>query len=340
MRRRIGLALIALLSFLLSSELLLQALSLAARAGVGWRARESEAGAIKILAVGDSHTYGAPLPREDAYPAQLERRLADELPDRRVQVLNRGVPGVNSAFVVKHLEQLIALHDPDLVIVWVGTNNRWNVLDAEGWGGSGPFERLHRALLHVKLYRLARVLQSSLADSEDAVAVMDPYLGYTVDGSPVVQRRREGRLAPGEHAAGLALDLERIAGTARSLGRPVIFVTYPLASQNTASDTIASTGARLGVPVVDTRLSFAHARAEGERTGDLIVMAAGPHPTRRLYAYVVEDMLPRVIEALPEAALASPRRSSRVAPAPARPGTTRAGGRRGTGSMRARGPGR
>ena len=298
MRRRIGLALLALLTFVASSELMLQVLSLAACAGVGLRGEENDPGAIRILAVGDSHTYGAPLPREDAYPAQLERRLAQELPDRRIQVLNRGVPGVNSAFVVNRLEELIVRHQPDLVIVWVGTNDSWNDLEAEGWGGSGLLDRLHRALLHVKLYRLYRVLQVSLSQDADVVAAPNRFVGYTVDGAAIAHRRPEGRLPSDEHAAGLALDLERIAGIARGLGRPVLFVTYPLATQATASDAIVQAGARLGVPVVDSRRSFDRARRDGYRTGDLIVMAAGPHPTRLLYRYAVEDMLTPVVEAL------------------------------------------
>jgi hypothetical protein len=28
-----------------------------------------------VLCVGDSHTYGAPLPREESYPHQLEEQL-------------------------------------------------------------------------------------------------------------------------------------------------------------------------------------------------------------------------------------------------------------------------
>jgi hypothetical protein len=300
MRRRIGLATIAILTFLLSCEILLQLLGVAARAGFG-RPDDGRTGSdvITILAVGDSHTYGTPLPREHAYPAQLEALLSREFSGREFRVLNRGVPGVNSAFVTNRLEQQILLLDPDLVIVWAGTNNRWNSLESESWESDGLGERLHRRLLHVKLYRLARVLEMSMAGAEDEVAVKEPYVGFTVGGSPVRARRgRDERLSPTEHEAGLSLDMERIVGTARGLGRKILFVTYPKETQRTASDAIAEAGERLGVPVVDSRRSIARAEADGHRPGELIVMAAGPHPTRLLYSYVVQDMLPEVTKAL------------------------------------------
>lgn len=299
MRRRIGLAALAVLTFALSCEVLLQILGFVAGYGLALR-DEAGAGAeaTTILAVGDSHTYGAPLPREEAYPAQLERLLIREFPERSFRVLNRGVPGVNSAFVVKRLEQQILLLDPDLVIVWVGTNNRWNSLDGEDWESAGFGERLHRWLLHLKLYRLARVLEMAAAGARDELTTHQPYIGFTVDGSPVLQRRAGGLLAPDEHAAGLALDLRRIIAIARGLGRPVMLVTYPRETQGTATEAIVSVAEALGVPVVDSRRSLARAEADGHPIQDLIVYAAGPHPTGLLYRYVVRDMLPEVVRAL------------------------------------------
>lgn len=283
-RKRVGLIAFSLLTFLVSCEILLQLAALATRSGAGDRTGgEGPSDAITILCVGDSHTYGAPLPREDAYPAQLERQLSDRF-GVPVRALNRGVPGVNSAWVAKRLAREILQRQPDLVIVWVGTNNRWNSLDAESWEQEGMGERLHRGLLRVRLYRLATVLHMSVFTPERSGR----------------ERSRPGQaeLAPSDHARGLALDIRRMAETARSLDRPILFVTYPRPTQAVASNVIAGMGAELGVPVIDSRDAYARAVEAGHKPGHLIVMAAGPHPTRLLYGYVVQQMIPEVEKAL------------------------------------------
>ena len=56
-------------------ELFLQAASFVARrAGARAAPGDSEAASV-ILCVGDSHTYGLPLPKEESYPAQLEEKV-------------------------------------------------------------------------------------------------------------------------------------------------------------------------------------------------------------------------------------------------------------------------
>jgi lysophospholipase L1-like esterase len=79
----------------------------------------AEANALTILCVGDSHTFGAPLPAQDAYPAQLSERMNALRTERRVRVVNLGIPGQNSAMVANRLEKQINYYRPDLVIVWV-----------------------------------------------------------------------------------------------------------------------------------------------------------------------------------------------------------------------------
>jgi hypothetical protein len=304
-RRRLGLVSLAIIAFLVGSEIALQIFGLGARIWLDGRADGSAstgtAATITLLCVGDSHTYGAPLPRIDSYPSQLEAKLRSEYPDRDFRVLNRGVPGVNSAFVANRLEQQILKHQPDMILVWAGTNNRWNALETEAWEEQrGLAAGTHRALLHLKLYRLARVAWFSLTGAEDAVAVKG-IAGYSVGDELVRTKRRPQRLSDADLAPGLAFDMERMVRTAEAFSTPILFVTYPKDSQLGATEAIRATGDRLGVPVVDSRESLRRALAEGREMGELIVYAAGPHPTALLYAYVVEAMLPRVTAAvLPE----------------------------------------
>jgi lysophospholipase L1-like esterase len=71
------------------------------------------AGGLRILAVGDSFTFGVGARQEETWPARLERRM------RNVQVLNAGAPGFGVPDEVAWFETYgVGLH-PDVVVVAV-----------------------------------------------------------------------------------------------------------------------------------------------------------------------------------------------------------------------------
>jgi lysophospholipase L1-like esterase len=76
------------------------------------------AGEFRILAIGDSFTYGHGVQLEESWPKVLERRLSADVPDdRTVSVLNAGQPGygldqVFESFRVRRLDL-----EPDLVLL-------------------------------------------------------------------------------------------------------------------------------------------------------------------------------------------------------------------------------
>lgn len=288
---RVGLALLA---GLLAAELMLQLAGLVVRA-TSSRASgvAADAQAITVLCVGDSHTYGLPLPVEQSYPAQLERALALRHPGRRFQVVNLGIPGLNSAYAANRLERQMLQLDPALVIVWVGINNQWNVAETEVWQAEGPdrWQSLRRVLMRSKLFRLASIAW------------------FTQSGHQYDPEQRggwfEGEIAPSARAAGaapsdirtppgLAFDLARMLDTTRSLGVPIFFVSYPLPKQEPVNRAIRLAGEQLGVPVVESARARERAQADGHTIDELIDLSAGPHPSGLLYRYVVERMLPLV----------------------------------------------
>lgn len=298
-RRRPGawvlLAVLALVVSLVAGESFLQLASWATRQWVAGRGGMVMAeGAIRILCVGDSHTFGLPLPEEESYPAQLGEALARRHPGIEVEVINLGIPSLNSAFVANRLEEQMHQIQPQLVIVWVGINNLWNVVET---GVRSPGDRwwsVREALHASRLFRLASIIWFSAQGHQ-----YDPMQrGGWWEGEAMPS----GRLPKGAPRVnprpGLLRDFARMAELARALDTPILFVAYPFAGQRPISQLILEAGARSGVGVIETAPAMDRARAEGYSRVDLIDERSGPHPSGVLYRYVVEAMLPDVERAL------------------------------------------
>jgi len=261
-------------------------------------AREASGGAdaavVTILCVGDSHTYGLPLPEDESYPAQLEVALRALHPEQPFRVVNLGVPSLNSTFVANRLERQIFQLEPQLVIVWVGVNNLWNVVETRQWERPDRWRALRRVLMHLRLFRLA-----SIAWFNSTGHQYDPGArGGWFEGELQPSGRLPHGAAAPDPAPGLARDLERMTELTRSLEVPILFVGYPMFGQQPISEIIHVTGARLGVGVVDSATAMRRALAEGHGIEALIDRRAGPHPSGLLYGYVVQAMLPMVEDTL------------------------------------------
>ena len=83
-------------------------------------ASAASAATIRIVDFGDSATYGYLVPRQDAYPAQLQALLRKKGYD--VVVENAGVNGDTTAGALKRFDQAIG-PDTDIAIVELGTND-------------------------------------------------------------------------------------------------------------------------------------------------------------------------------------------------------------------------
>ena len=284
---------------LVSAELFLQAASLVAHA---FASRADPAAArtaevVRVLCVGDSHTYGLPLPRAESYPAQLEVALAERHPDRVFEVVNHGIPGMNSGFAANRLERQMLQIAPRLVVVWVGINNYWNVVEANTDADGSPGLQLRRALLRSRLFRLASIAWYTRTGHQYAP---DQHGGW-YEGERVPTGPRKPGADVGPPAPGLAEDLARMAKIARALETPIVFVTYPMRKQRPVNQIIERVAFEHDVPVVDGADALERAVAAGHAIDDLIDLSAGPHPTGLLYAFIVEALVREVDHVLAQA---------------------------------------
>jgi lysophospholipase L1-like esterase len=71
---------------------------------------------FRILGVGDSFTFGNGVAGDDTWPQQLERLLAQET-NRKIQVINGGIWGLDTVQEVDYAEGWIERFAPDLVVL-------------------------------------------------------------------------------------------------------------------------------------------------------------------------------------------------------------------------------
>ncbi|NNE42927.1 MAG: hypothetical protein HKN12_01850, partial [Gemmatimonadetes bacterium] len=64
-------------------------------------------GVTRLLVIGDSFAFGWGVPAEDAFPRRLEELLRERHPDRRIEVVNAGIPGFSQFQQRAMLERLL-----------------------------------------------------------------------------------------------------------------------------------------------------------------------------------------------------------------------------------------
>ena len=77
-------------------------------------ARDKDARAFRVFALGASTLLGFPNPAYTSFPNFLQQMLADAYPERGIEVVNCGVTAINS-FVVREFVEEVVEHEPDLV---------------------------------------------------------------------------------------------------------------------------------------------------------------------------------------------------------------------------------
>lgn len=81
------------------------------------RSVEKSPGTFRILALGDSHTFGWGVGQNETWPSVLEEKLLVKYPKRDFEVMNLGVPGYNAVQEVQAFETKAEALNPDLVII-------------------------------------------------------------------------------------------------------------------------------------------------------------------------------------------------------------------------------
>ncbi len=98
-------------------------------------------GTLRVLAVGDSYTFGAGVAEEAAWPRQLEGALRDAgVP---AEVINAGTSGYGTLQYLGVVRRLLPVYQPDVVVVMVTYNDPGNDLATRA--GAFPSLKVHQS---------------------------------------------------------------------------------------------------------------------------------------------------------------------------------------------------
>ncbi len=199
---------------------------------------------LRILALGDSNTWGGG--GAAAYPARLQSLLEEDEEEggRRFQVINLGVPGTNSGQMLHQLPKILQAYGPDLVLLLIGANDYWNATDMDLPGAASGLRRLHRALLASRTYRLVfltlvglepspdvsgDVRRSRTALRRDAGGNEDFTVRHLEDGGLTLtyrNGRRDALLSQAEHAESVEQHTYRLMQQIERFGVPLLVLEY------------------------------------------------------------------------------------------------------------------
>lgn len=217
------------------------------------------AGTYRVLAVGDSCTFGSGAGQAGGYPAQLEQRLRDSRREPSFQVLNGGVPGYTSFQALGFLETRGFDLDPDAVVFATGINDA-SVATA---GSKRRFDR--GSMLSDREYA-----EASRANRRFGITRLLWRAGLGLGGSAEPGERPGGlkrRVSPSAYAA----NLESLVSASRARGILPLIVVWPVRNQ------VADPEARTPEKPIDRVIPLYHARARdvARRTGAPLVDLVG-----------------------------------------------------------------
>ncbi|KAA3631245.1 MAG: SGNH/GDSL hydrolase family protein [Calditrichaeota bacterium] len=130
---------------------------------------------IRILAVGNSCTFGWGVEDDSIWTTRLSRKLQSEFPAKDIEILNCGVPGYSSYQGKIYFEKELLKLNPDIVTIMFGWNDQWtagkNISDHEQEKPNAVILRLQNIFSHLKIYQLARKIVLSATEKQQQISL-------------------------------------------------------------------------------------------------------------------------------------------------------------------------
>jgi lysophospholipase L1-like esterase len=264
----------------------------------GWRGGEFQPTfapeELRVLAVGDSCTFGKGVIEQDCWPRQLERLLQERHPERRVMVANLGVNGYSSLQYQRVIEQAFDTK-PHLVVLGYNVNDFPNItarVDKVIYQNEKTLRahipgKVREQLSSMALYRLLRSAFYELKETRDLERMErisnDATQGF---GRNTERWRTESKV------------LGAIAETVRGAGAQMAIFLFPFENMvyldeytHGPVDSVRGLCEEIGVPFVDMVGEFReHAHRESPPR-ELFLTGDRYHPNPEGYSVVARAVV-------------------------------------------------
>ena len=238
------------------------------------------------------------MPEEESYPGHLQRLLDADEPGAFL-VINKGIPGFNTSMVRKRLADQVVRYTPDVVILWAGINDTWNLTDVEVTGRT-LWEHLQGIVGRLRVYRFVRVwlhhrtLPRGFAHETRRPVTRGTKLNRYIDYGDEIESldlQRRDRHVDEEMKERLQHNYRAIIHQLRAEGIPVIFVAYPVPWKDfaTVNRVIRDVTEREDVPMVRSWESIQRLPPERRK------LLPGAHPNGPMYGEIARDIVPVVL---------------------------------------------
>jgi lysophospholipase L1-like esterase len=270
----------------------------------GWRGPEFQpsyaSDELRVVAIGDSCTFGKAVEEADSWPRQLERELQSRLgAARRVQVANLGVNGYSSRDYLEVLKTQAIEVKPHVVVVGYCLNDFPNALkqvDAAVFQGKESLRAqlswdMREQLGRLALFRWLRASYYEFRRSEDLAQV--ELLASRVVGDAA--NATAGMDAERQRA-------EEMRAICIGAGAELVTMLFPYESQVYLDTAVAGPGPKLkttmesiDVPFLDLASVFRESLSTNGESQRLFVRGDRYHPNAEGYALVARSVAAQIL---------------------------------------------
>ena len=196
---------------------------------------EKPRGVYRIVALGGSSTYDVSIEdNKKIFTAQLEKLLTEQYGYQNVEVINAGVPGYNSWEILINLEFRVLDLNPDLVIIYEGTNDvHARLVEPSAYRGDDSGRRQPWVVPAVPLWEHSALLRilSRMMNLTRQVSVDDFTSSQTFLSWPFEYRLEEDGADPAKILEQnppiyFQRNLENMIAIAKEHGSQVLFATW------------------------------------------------------------------------------------------------------------------
>lgn len=244
----------------------------------------------RVVCIGDSLTFGMHLAEQNSYPSQLYDKLQNR-PGNSIDVRNAGISGHTSIQVLERLDRDVIAFCPDIVVVWIGTNDGMLRKYADS-RSDRPFDKppvLYRSVLLTTIYAwewlmpIVNLIRNSFGNVNGYTARVNPD-EFKMALSSIFRKLKQAGITKI-----IAVNIPRIPD--HFMNYPINLVKRQREIHSTYNEVIAVVAKSYDISVLDATCMLSNRREK-------IFMRDGLHFTSSGYKMVAEVVFQEVITIL------------------------------------------